>query len=153
MYIPSFKLISQSMLKQSPENSDGRTDRRTDGHCHSIIRPFFKRAYKNWWTRQKHGYLICIYMNNDMSEKCTMVVMWIQYMKTSRPGNVFRIIDPFRQPPGTGEIYSQYTYFGRHYGFVTTPRLDSDSPAALSRLLSKRPLHWSDAAAGASFTT
>ena len=31
MYIPSFKLISQSMLKKSPENADGRTDRRTDG--------------------------------------------------------------------------------------------------------------------------
>ena len=26
MYIPSFKLISQSMLKESPENADGRTD-------------------------------------------------------------------------------------------------------------------------------
>ena len=24
-----------------------RTDGRTDGHCHGIIRPFFKRAYKN----------------------------------------------------------------------------------------------------------
>ena len=47
MHIPSFKLISQSMLKKSPENSDGRTDGQTDGHCHSIIRPFFKRAYKN----------------------------------------------------------------------------------------------------------
>ena len=35
------------MLKKSPENSDGQTDGRTDGHCHSIIRPFFKRAYKN----------------------------------------------------------------------------------------------------------
>ena len=46
MHIPSFKLISQSTLKKSPENSDGRTDGRTDGHCHSIIRPFFKRAYK-----------------------------------------------------------------------------------------------------------
>ena len=31
MYIPSFKLISQSMLKKSPENVDGRTDGRTDG--------------------------------------------------------------------------------------------------------------------------
>ena len=31
MYIPSFKLISQSMLKKSPENADGRTDGRTDG--------------------------------------------------------------------------------------------------------------------------
>ena len=49
MYVPSFKLISQSMLKKSPENVDGRTDRRTDGHCHGIIRPFFKRAYKNLW--------------------------------------------------------------------------------------------------------
>ena len=29
MYIPSFKLISQSMLKISPENADGRTDGRT----------------------------------------------------------------------------------------------------------------------------
>ena len=47
MYIPSFKLISQSMLKNSPENPDGRTDGWTDGHCHGIIRPFFKRAYKN----------------------------------------------------------------------------------------------------------
>ena len=39
------------MLKKSPENTDGRTDgrtdRRADGHCHGIIRPFFKRAYKN----------------------------------------------------------------------------------------------------------
>ena len=31
MHIPSFKLISQSMLKKSPENADGRTDGRTDG--------------------------------------------------------------------------------------------------------------------------
>ena len=30
MYIPSFKLISRSMLKKSPENADGRTDGRTD---------------------------------------------------------------------------------------------------------------------------
>ena len=50
MHIPSFKLISQSMLKKSPENSDGRPDGRTEGrtdrHCHGIIRLFFKRAYK-----------------------------------------------------------------------------------------------------------
>ena len=38
MYTPSFKLISQSMLKKSPENADGRTDRRTDGHCHGIMK-------------------------------------------------------------------------------------------------------------------
>ena len=30
MYIASFKLISQSMMKKSPENADGRTDGRTD---------------------------------------------------------------------------------------------------------------------------
>ena len=30
MYIPSFKLISQSMLKKSPENAHGRTDGQTD---------------------------------------------------------------------------------------------------------------------------
>ena len=29
MYIPSFKLISQSMLKKSPGNADGQTDGRT----------------------------------------------------------------------------------------------------------------------------
>ena len=59
MHIPSFKLISQSTLKKNPKNLDGRTDGRTDGqtdgHCHSIIRPFFKRAYKNvcisFWLR------------------------------------------------------------------------------------------------------
>ena len=28
--------------------TDGRTDRRTDGHCHGMICPFFKRAYKNY---------------------------------------------------------------------------------------------------------
>ena len=52
LYIPSFKLISQSMLKKSSKNADGRTDgrtdRQTDGHCHGIIRPFFKRAYEKW---------------------------------------------------------------------------------------------------------
>ena len=42
--IPSFKLISQSMLKKVRKT---RTDGRTDRHCHGIIRPFFKRAYKN----------------------------------------------------------------------------------------------------------
>ena len=31
MYIPRFELISQSMLKKSPENADGRTDGGTDG--------------------------------------------------------------------------------------------------------------------------
>ena len=46
MHIPSFKLISQSMLKKSPEKSDGQMDGQTDGHCHSIIHPFFKRAHK-----------------------------------------------------------------------------------------------------------
>ena len=30
--------------------TDGQTDRRTDGHCNGIIRPLFKRAYKNVWT-------------------------------------------------------------------------------------------------------
>ena len=44
MHIPSFKLISQSTLKKVRKT---RTDGRTDGQCHSIIRPFFKRAYKN----------------------------------------------------------------------------------------------------------
>ena len=50
MYIPSFKLISQSMFKRSPENADGRTDGRTDGRMHRRTLPrhntsFFKRAY------------------------------------------------------------------------------------------------------------
>ena len=48
MHIPSFKLISQSMLKKVRKTgTDGRTDGQTDGHCHGIVRPFFKRAYKN----------------------------------------------------------------------------------------------------------
>ena len=37
--------ISKHVEKKSGKL--GRTDGRTDGHCHSIIRPFFKRAYKN----------------------------------------------------------------------------------------------------------
>ena len=46
VYIPSFKLISQSMLKKV----------RVDGHCHGIIRTFFKRPYKNdqHMTRKKN---------------------------------------------------------------------------------------------------
>ena len=41
MYIPSFKLISQSMLKSGKcGRTDGQTDGRTDGHCHGIIRRF-----------------------------------------------------------------------------------------------------------------
>ena len=49
MHIPSFKLISQSMLKKSPENSDGRTDGRTDRRTDGRTLPrFFKRAYKKW---------------------------------------------------------------------------------------------------------
>ena len=46
MYIQSFKLIAQSMLKKSPENADRWTDGQSDGHCHGIICLFFKRAYK-----------------------------------------------------------------------------------------------------------
>ena len=41
--------------KQVEEKSGkrGRPDRRTDRHCHGIIRPFFKRAYKNCTTSQR----------------------------------------------------------------------------------------------------
>ena len=41
--------ISKHVEEKSgkPGRTDGRTDRRTDGHCHGMIRPFFKRAYKN----------------------------------------------------------------------------------------------------------
>ena len=42
--------ISKHVEKKS--GKPGRTDRRTDGHCHGIIRPFFKRAYKK-------EYLLC----------------------------------------------------------------------------------------------
>ena len=41
-----FQIDISKHAEKSPENSDGRTDGQTDGHCHSIIRPFFKRAYK-----------------------------------------------------------------------------------------------------------
>ena len=34
-------------IENIPENADGQTDGRTDEHCHGIIHPFFKRAYKN----------------------------------------------------------------------------------------------------------
>ena len=42
--------ISKHVEKKSGKlgRTDGRTDGQTDGHCHSIIRPFFKRAYKNY---------------------------------------------------------------------------------------------------------
>ena len=30
----------------------GRTDGLTDGHCHGIIRPFFKQAYKKGFMRR-----------------------------------------------------------------------------------------------------
>ena len=42
--------ISKPVEKKSGKlgRTDGRTDGQTDGHCHSIIRPFFKRAYKKW---------------------------------------------------------------------------------------------------------
>ena len=40
MHIPSFKVISHSMLKKSPENSDGRTDRWTSPrHNTSVFSP------------------------------------------------------------------------------------------------------------------
>ena len=41
--------ISKHVEEKSgkPGRTDGRTDGQTDGHCHGIIRPFFKRAYKN----------------------------------------------------------------------------------------------------------
>ena len=38
IYMPSFKLIYQSMLKKTWKT-------RTDRHCYGIIRPLFKRAY------------------------------------------------------------------------------------------------------------
>ena len=40
--------ISKHVEKKSGKlgRTDGRTDGQTDGNCHSIIRPFFKRAYK-----------------------------------------------------------------------------------------------------------
>ena len=40
--------ISKHVEKKSGKL--GRTDGQTDGHCHSIIRPFFKRAYNKWWV-------------------------------------------------------------------------------------------------------
>ena len=58
MYIPSFKLISQSMLKKSPENADGRTDGWTDGRTDIatvLYVPFFKRTYKN-----EHIWIQCL---------------------------------------------------------------------------------------------
>ena len=39
---------------RTDRRTDGQTDRRTDGHCHGIIRPFFKRAYKNTTLHRKY---------------------------------------------------------------------------------------------------
>ena len=40
-----------------------RTDGQTDRHCHGIIRPFFKRAYKNVYTKKYHSNpYICQYI-------------------------------------------------------------------------------------------
>ena len=90
IYIPSFKLISQSMLKKSPENADGRTDRWTDrqtgGHCHGIIRPFFKRAYKktvaNWGASHPHlaekKTNSCMVLSMDSSIR--LCKSWILYL-------------------------------------------------------------------------
>ena len=45
--------IEISKLNEIPENSDGRVD----GHCHGIIRPFFKRAYKTVTTDETRHYV------------------------------------------------------------------------------------------------
>ena len=53
MYIPSFKLMSQSMLKKSPENADGWTDRRTLPR-HNTSRFSNGRIKKIWNTLLTH---------------------------------------------------------------------------------------------------
>ena len=50
--------ISKHVEKKSGKlgRTDGRTDGQTDGHCHSIIRPFFKRAY----NKMDNSQIMCV---------------------------------------------------------------------------------------------
>ena len=59
MYIPSFKLISQSILKKSPENADGQTDGRTLPR-HNTSR-FSNGRIKRW----------------QQSERMTLPIWWL----------------------------------------------------------------------------
>ena len=103
MHIPSFKLISQSTLKKSPENSDGRTDGRTDGqtdgHCHSIIRPFFKRAYNNlygkpqanrWLNKHVLDFPCCNININTNGDKISEIIAcnpaWVIFLHVGKYG-------------------------------------------------------------------
>ena len=56
-HVQNFSSICQSMYEKNTKNgrtetrtesrTDGRTKTRTDGHHHTIIRPVWRRAYKN----------------------------------------------------------------------------------------------------------
>ena len=87
--------ISKHVEKKSGKL--GRTDGRTDRHCHSIIRPFFKRAYQNGWPLYDGGkffmhFLQWKYMhfvsyhtevNSNMFSKKKVVNDLFQWLKTS----------------------------------------------------------------------
>ena len=47
MYIYTKFQIDISKHVEEKSGKRGQTDRRTEGHCHGIIRPFFKWAFKN----------------------------------------------------------------------------------------------------------
>ena len=73
--------ISKHGKKKSPENSDGRTDGQTDGHCHSIIRPFFKRAYKRGLKDFHYFFQDGLYMDQLVTGNILAVfriTIWIQ---------------------------------------------------------------------------
>ena len=65
MYIPSFKLISQSMLKKSPENTDGRTDGQTDGQTdgRTLPRHNTSRFSNGRITRDERVFIVSIFIH------------------------------------------------------------------------------------------
>ena len=98
--MPGSKLISQSMWKKVRKTEmDGRTDWRTDGHCHGIMCPLFKRAYnktsRNWLFLLYGGGLTighssgifgfkmedhtAIIHSAASSPQCCSVELWAQY--------------------------------------------------------------------------
>ena len=80
MYIPSFKLISQSMLEKNPENADGRTDGQTDGQTdgrttlpwHNMSRFSNGRIKSEWLVNGSFHQLGCQAVNISPFEcKCS----------------------------------------------------------------------------------
>ena len=75
MYIPSFKLISQSMLKKSPENADGRTGRIKNDQINNI----------------SHMKLLIILLLKSNYSRITMPSGIILYMRPTNAGRCYNV--------------------------------------------------------------